>query len=314
MHKFLQDVLAGLSAGQKRLNSKYFYDQTGDRIFEEIMNMPEYYLTGCELEILTRQKEQICSDLGKGGTCWDVAELGPGNAYKSRHILSHLQDKAWLNTYFPVDISEGVIRHLQLALPEQIPGIRIQGLAGDYFQMIPGVEKASTAPLFVLFLGGNIGNFETDEMEHVLRQLFNLLRPGDHVLMGFDLKKRPAVIRAAYNDASGITARFNLNLLERINRELNGNFIIDHFEHYCSYEPMSGACRSFLVSLRKQAVQIGEQEFLFERDECIRMEISQKYDVLEIEHYTTEAGFIAKAFYFDEKRWFTNVLLQVPGA
>lgn len=310
MNSFLKDVIDGLSARQKFLSSKYFYDAKGDLIFREIMSMPEYYLTGCELEILSGQSGQIGEDLQSLHHRWDVVELGPGDASKSIYLLKEFQSRELLNAYYPIDISANVIATLEKSLPQEIKGVKVAGLSGDYFDMIPRVGRRASTPIFVLFLGGNICNFEPADIQVVLSKLYDRLLPGDRVLMGFDLKKCPGVIQRAYDDAAGITARFNLNLLNRINRELHGNFHLENFEHYCSYEPLSGACRSFLVSLGRQTVSVADVAFTFEAGECIYMEISQKFSPEEIETLIENAGFRIVKYYFDERKWFTDVLLE----
>ena len=195
-------------------------------------------------------------------------------------------------------------------MPKQLPGVAIHGLAGEYFEMLSSVENISSNKKLVLFLGANIGNFKFDEMPHFLQKLRDSLSEGDMVLIGFDLKKNPRKILAAYDDAEGFTKEFNLNLLTRINKELEGNIVVDNFEHYAMYDPSTGACKSFLISTKKQTVTINGTEINFEKDESIFMEISQKYSVKEINEFAKKTGFKNNADFFDSHNYFVDVILR----
>jgi dimethylhistidine N-methyltransferase len=310
MNQFLTDVLKGLRSEPKYLESKYFYDKKGDELFQKIMSSKEYYLTDAEMEIFSTQKENIAEEVLKNTTQLDVIEFGPGDATKSVHLLKELAERGALAHYFPIDISENIIGLLNKILPAQIPGIAIHGLAGEYFEMLSSVNKISANRKLVLFLGANIGNFKFNEMPLFLKKLRNSLSEGDMLLVGFDLKKNPKKILAAYNDSTGFTREFNLNLLKRINNELKGNFIISNFEHYPMYDPSTGACKSFLISTTKQTVAISGEEIEFEKDEPVFMEISQKYSVKEINEFARAAGFKNNADFFDSNRYFVDVVLR----
>lgn len=310
MNEFMADVIRGLSAPQKFLMSKYFYDKKGDAIFEEIMAMPEYYLTDCEWEIFSTQNAVITSRLLKSHPTWDVVEFGPGNAVKSGKLLEQMQQKGALGTYYPVDISENIICELEAGMSSKIQGISVSGFAGEYFDMLPRIIKVAKHPVLLLFLGGNIGNFHTESMQTFLRILRGFLKKDDYALIGFDLKKRPSTILNAYNDETGITARFNLNLLERMNRELNADFDLQKFEHYCCYDPLTGSCKSYLVSLANQSIELGDQRIKFRENETIFMEVSQKYSVDEIERHGADCGFMLIEKYYDSRKWFVDVLFK----
>jgi dimethylhistidine N-methyltransferase len=307
-NQFYIDVIAGLTSSPKRLNSKYFYDAVGDKLFQDLMNSPEYYPTDCEMEIFTSHTADLAKEITAGGDAFDLIELGAGDASKSSHLLSYLIDKKANFTYLPIDISANVISYLNVTLPVTLPGIKITGLQGEYFGMLKKAASISNKRKVVMFLGSNVGNMPVTEAEVFCKELRNNLSPGDMVLVGVDLKKNPKTILAAYNDKGGITKKFNLNLLERINRELQGNFGIDQFDHYATYDPESGACKSYLISLINQQVKIGEETISFKKDEYIYMEISQKYTVEQINNMAKAAGFKPLNQVFDSKKWFVDAI------
>lgn len=308
---FYNDVVQGLTATLKHLDPKYFYDATGDRLFQEIMHCREYYPTDCEMEILRGQTARISQAINMHTTNFDVVELGAGDATKSVHLLQHLLQNNISFTYFPVDISANVISQLEKELPEKLPALQLQGLNGEYFEMLQQANELSAKNKVVLCMGGNIGNFTPAAARKFCRQLRSCLQPGDLLLTGFDLKKHPQIILNAYNDAQGITRDFNLNLLQRINRELGADFDISKFEHYPTYDPGTGACKSYLVSLEDQQVHIGADVCIdFAAHEPLYMEISQKYSIEETEHLAAQCGFQPVACFFDSKKWFVDCLWQ----
>jgi L-histidine N-alpha-methyltransferase len=308
--QFYKDVIHGLSSTPKHLLSKYFYDAVGDQLFQTIMDLPEYYLTRCEQEIFVKQTKALAAPLLMRFEAFDVLELGAGDATKSTHLLSYLNECGKEFTYYPVDISENVIQLLEREMPNRIPGLEVQGLNGDYFDMLAKSYDLSKRNKLVLFLGSNIGNFNREDAEHFLLVLNYHLQPGDLVLIGFDLKKNPKDILAAYNDQSGVTKSFNLNLLKRINNELDANFNLAQFDHYPTYNPISGACKSYLISLDNQEVTINEETFSFYKNEPIWTELSQKYGESEIYDLAALAGFNPLAQYFDSRNWFVDVLWE----
>ena len=311
MEQFLKEVIQDLSAQPKQLNSKYFYDEAGSRLFQQIMNCEEYYPTDCELEIFKEKTAELATVLKNGFNDFDLIELGAGDATKSSYLLRELVETGVTFTYRPIDISGSMIDQLERDLPENIKGLQVKGLCGDYFDMLDQANQLSDKKKVILFMGGNIGNFEVDDALAFCEKLKRYLNSGDLVLIGFDLKKHPRVIRAAYNDKEGFTKAFNLNLLHRINRELGGNFNVDQFEHYPSYDPATGACRSYLISLKDQEVNIGDRTFQFKHDEYITMEISQKYAVEETEEMALKAGYEPVKHFTDQKNWFLDTVWKV---
>jgi L-histidine Nalpha-methyltransferase len=305
---FYDDVIHGLRSVPKRLHSKYFYDAVGDKLFQDLMNCKEYYPTRCELEIFSKKTADIGRALIGGGDGFDLIELGAGDAMKSTFLLKYLLEQKAGFTYLPIDISANVISYLNAALPATLPGLKITGLNGDYFDMLEKAASLSNKRKVVLFLGSNIGNMSIIEAGAFLKRLRDHLNPGDMLLVGMDLKKNPKTVLAAYNDKGGITKRFNLNLLTRINRELGADFNIKQFEHYPTYDPDTGACKSYLVSLADQQVKIGDEAVRFLKDECIFMEISQKFTIEQTDQIAINNGFKPVNRFFDRKKWFIDVI------
>ncbi|KQT20504.1 dimethylhistidine N-methyltransferase [Chryseobacterium sp. Leaf404] len=307
---FLKDVIKGLSVQPKKLSSKYFYDKNGDHLFQQIMAMPEYYLTQCELDIFKNKTNELANTIDYS-TPFDLIELGAGDAMKSSYLLEHLCSLDCDFNYMPIDISGNILSVLQENLSEKIPELNIIPLEGDYFEMLDQATKLSQRRKVVLFLGGNIGNMTKDEAIDFCTELRKRFSPGDLLLTGFDLKKNPHTILAAYNDRTGITAAFNLNLLERMNRELNADFNLTYFEHYQTYDPVSGACRSFLVSLREQTVHIGNHPVTFKENELIDMEISQKFSPEDIQNMAKASRFRIVDEIKDSRGWFVDSVWTV---
>ncbi|TCD27020.1 L-histidine N(alpha)-methyltransferase [Pedobacter psychrodurus] len=309
--QFLQETLAGLHSEPKFMRSKYFYDAIGDRIFQQIMEMEEYYLTNAEMEILQYQANQISQAISADGSAFDLIELGAGDATKSIHLLKSLLHNQLEFSYFPIDISAHVISDLEENLPKKLPGLDMKGLNGDYFNMLKKATELSSRRKVVLFMGANIGNMSIADAGKFCSSLKKLLSPKDLLIIGFDLKKNPQQILSAYNDKGGITRSFNLNLLHRINKELDGNFDLNNFEHYASYDPASGACKSYLISLKKQIVNIGQNAIHFAENEHVFMEISQKYSLNDIDQLAEKTGFKPLQRFFDQHQYFVDAIWKV---
>src|SRR5690554_4757864 len=312
MSKFYNDVKQGLSSNPKRLYSKYFYDKIGDALFQQLMRSPEYYLSKCELEILQQQSASIARHINKEFDKFDLIELGAGDASKSIFLLQALLDNGSDFTYYPVDISKNVIELLEAKLPKVLPSLEIKGLNGEYIAMLEQLANQRNKPKLILFLGSNIGNMTLDDAVLFCEKIREFMKPGDLFFIGFDLKKNPLTILAAYNDKAGLTRDFNLNLLNRINRKLSGNFDLDAFYHYPSYDPVSGACKSHLISAKDQEVTIGEGadkfSIQFKQHEAVFMEISKKYSIEGIEELALNTGFKITNHFLDSKKWFADSL------
>lgn len=305
---FYFDVIQGLTQAPKRLSSKYFYDKKGDSLFEAIMASPDYYLTRCEMEIFTCQTNEIIDSLALQNLDFELIELGPGNCAKSIHLLRSLCDANVSFNYVPIDISENVINELQSLLTSQTPDLQFNGLIGDYFDTLASYYSLTEKRKIVMCLGGNVGNMTIAESNQFCQKLRGFLQPGDQCIIGFDLVKHPAIIQRAYDDRAGLTKDFNLNLLERINRELEADFKISHFDHYCSYDPLTGAAKSYLVCLCDMLVHLPGASIPFERDECIWTEISQKYTKDQIREMAINNGFIHSAEFIDTKSWYMDAI------
>jgi dimethylhistidine N-methyltransferase len=307
--RFYNDVVDGLRLIPKRLDSKYFYDAEGDKLFQQIMDCDEYYLTNCEMEIFTQQTGQIAATMMQHGSPFDLIELGAGDATKSTHLLRELLKQKADFTYLPIDISGHVISLLNATLPLSLPGLQIKGLQGEYFDMLSKAATISANRKVVLFMGSNIGNMSVPDGQVFCAELRRHLNSGDMVLIGFDLKKDPETILAAYNDSKGITKQFNLNLLTRINHELGADFDVRQFRHYPTYDPETGACKSYLISLKDQQVRFPDTETIhFAKDEYIWMEISQKYTIEQTVTFAHRSGFKPLTNFFDSKGWFVDVV------
>jgi L-histidine Nalpha-methyltransferase len=308
---FLDDVLTGLQSTPKHLSSKYFYDKKGDELFQKIMAMPEYYLTRCELDIFRNKTAEIADCIKAHQEPFDLIELGAGDAMKSTYLLEYLSEKGNDFTYMPIDISGNILSVLKNNLKNKLLDMDVLPLEGEYFQMLEKAMTLSSRRKVILFLGGNIGNMNNKEAEGFCKELHRLLNPEDIVLIGFDLKKNPYTVLNAYSDQSGITAQFNLNLLSRINRELGGDFTIEKFQHYESYDPITGACRSFLISLAEQEVRVAGKMITFKENEVIDMEVSQKFSKPDIEELAKKSGFTITGEISDSKNWFVDSIWMV---
>ncbi|HEY4324668.1 MAG TPA: L-histidine N(alpha)-methyltransferase [Mucilaginibacter sp.] len=311
LSQFTKDVIAGLSGKPKSLPSKYFYDARGDELFRHIMACKDYYLTRCEMEIFTQQTMQIAQAINKAGDEFDLIEFGPGDCSKSKYVLRELLRIGARFNYIPIDISHDVICDIELHLPKDLPGIKISCLNGDYHQMLKMHTAKSGVRKVILNLGGNIGNMLPKECSSFMGDLRKNLSQGDIILTGFDLVKNPRVIQKAYDDSEGITRRFNLNLLLRISNELEADLEISKFDHYCNYDPTTGACKSYLIALTDTSIKIGTETFDLLKYESIWMEISQKYTVEQIKDFAWANGFRQLRVFTDSKEWFADALWEV---
>ncbi|MFW6095192.1 MAG: L-histidine N(alpha)-methyltransferase, partial [Bacteroidota bacterium] len=283
--QFAKDVAKGLASHPKYLLSKYFYDERGDKLFQQIMNLEEYYLTDCEEEIINNYKGELSDIFQDSGKPFQLIELGAGDAFKTQILLRYLNKENINFTYIPIDISQHVLTVLESSLSVNFPELDVRPLQGEYFHALEKLNSLEQKRKVMLFLGSTIGNFSYDEALSFLKKLNRRMHKNELVFIGFDLKKDPRVILNAYNDSYGITAEFNINLLRRINNELGGDFILENFYHYPVYEPSKGEAKSYLVSKQKQTVYIKNlnQSFRFEKGEPVYMEISKKYTLQEID-------------------------------
>ncbi|WP_339757949.1 L-histidine N(alpha)-methyltransferase [Algoriphagus aquimarinus] len=309
---FAQDVMLGLNSTPKTLPSKYFYDAKGDKLFQQIMALPEYYLTRKEYEILELQHEQILEQVLASNQPFNLVELGAGDGMKTKILLRYLTDKKVEFTYYPVDFSGSVLEELEESLAKELPQLVVKPLQDTYRDSLKKQVWEDGRPNLILFMGANLGNFGVDEAKNIIDHLRVGTKRGDLVLLGFDLKKNPQTILNAYHDEQGVTREFNMNLLDRINRELDADFDRDSFVHWPTYDPVSGECRSYLVSEKTQDVTIGalNQTFKFEAFESIFTEISKKYSLSEISYLASLGGFEVKENFMDSEGYFADVLWE----
>lgn len=305
---FAEDVDDGLSSSFKNLPSKYFYDDEGSRLFQKIMALPEYYLTGCEFEILQSQSNDIYRALNFD-THFNVVELGAGDGAKTIELLKSLTKANVDFTFVPVDISSEAISLLVNKVKSVLPSVDMKPKIGDYFDVLEEI-RSNASPSLVLFLGSNIGNYAYSEAIELLKLVQEEMRPEDKLLIGFDLKKNPHIIASAYNDVTKITKAFNLNLLSRINQELKANFNLNYFDFYSHYNPETGAVKSYLVSLVEQDISIAKlaKTYHFKQNELIYTELSKKYSINEIEEIASKTGFTCSKHFLDSKNFFSDSL------
>ncbi|MFC6268842.1 L-histidine N(alpha)-methyltransferase [Frigoriflavimonas asaccharolytica] len=310
--QFLEDTQNGLSDSPKRLPSRYFYDKIGDKIFQEIMAMPEYYLTNSETEIFKIQAKEIINSWKIDKDIpFELIELGAGDGTKTIFLLEELLHQNYNFSYLPIDISQNVLDDLVNNLSEKLPDLKIEPKQGDYFMILDELSQDDKQKI-VLFIGSNLGNLEDKIAAEFLKNVTASFRNKDKLLLGVDLKKDFKTILQAYNDESKITARFNLNLLQRMNNELGANFIVENFLHDPEYDEEEGAAKSYLKSLTNQSVHfsINDKVFHFEKDEKILMEISRKYDDDVLNNLLIDSGVQIKAKFVDSRSYFADYILE----
>ncbi len=303
-----EDVRKGLAAQPKRFLPKYFYDELGSQLFEAICLLPEYYLTRAENEIFQRYAGEIAASVGGQVT---LVEMGSGSASKTRLIIEALLRRQSGLMFMPVDISASALESSSRILLQSYPQLTIEAYAADYFAGLAELGKTSRQRTLALFLGSNISNFDSDEALRFLRALRSVLRTGDALLLGVDLKKDPAVLEAAYNDSLGVTSAFNLNVLARINRELGGTFDLRAFRHYAFYNEEMGRIEIYIESLLDQKVHIEQLDLdvEFAAGELIHTENSYKYDMAGIARLAGQTGFECSRTWLDSRKRFSSNLL-----
>jgi dimethylhistidine N-methyltransferase len=304
-----EDVRKGLSAQPKRFLPKYFYDELGSQLFEAICLLPEYYLTRAENEILQRYSDEIVAAVDGQKT---LVEMGSGSASKTRLVIEALLRLQPELLFMPVDISATALESSSRILLQSYPQLTIEAYAADYFAGLAELGKKPRARTLALFLGSNISNFDLEEALRFLRAMRNVLQKGDALLLGADLKKDPAVLEAAYNDALGVTSAFNLNVLARINRELGGTFDLRAFRHQAFYNEVAGRIEIYIQSLASQQVRIEKLDLTvdFAEGELIHTENSYKYDTTGIEKLAENTGFkLSRTWLDSQERFSSNLLL-----
>jgi L-histidine N-alpha-methyltransferase len=282
LEAFARDVRAGLTASPKSLPCRYFYDREGSQLFEQICDLPEYYLPRAEREILEARAPALASRFATRVT---MVELGSGSAAKTRILVEAFLRRHEALRYVPVDISQAILEESARALLETYSGLEVLAVAGDYLDGLRYLGVDGNDLKLILWLGSSIGNLERQDAAAFLGRVRHTMSPRDRLLVGIDLRKDRRVLEPAYDDSQGVTARFNKNILTRINRELGGHFELETFRHHAVYDEESGRIEMYLVSTRAQHVRIDRLGLAvrFDAGEALHTENSYKYSLSEIE-------------------------------
>lgn len=310
MNRFREDVYKGLEGKSKRLSSRYFYDDTGDQLFQQIMQLSEYYLPAAELEILKNYSFEIAEYLLRQASDFEIVELGAGDGSKTVLFLNQLKKSGLNFLYRPLDISGHILQKNREFICSAIPDLQIIPLRGDFFETLKQLERTKQSRL-TMFMGSNIGNFEGEKATNFLKFISKESEERDLFLIAFDLKKDPNVILNAYNDKTGVTAKFNLNLLRRINRELGADFDTSAFYHYSTYNPVSGVASSYLISKNSQTVSFPDgRSFNFFIHEPIHTEVSCKFSKKGVEKLAESASLKVQKWWTDSRNYYGIALMK----
>jgi dimethylhistidine N-methyltransferase len=300
---FAEAVRIGLGSMPKWLPCRYFYDTAGSRLFERICDLPEYYLTRIEERLLRTNRREMVE---RFGTTPVIVELGSGSSRKTRWLLEAACARFGTIEYMPIDVSGPLLKVAAEALTDALAGLRVTALVGDYRAALDLLRKRRECPRLFLFLGSSLGNYERDSAIALLRHIHDASHAGDRLLLGTDLVKDAAILEAAYNDASGLTAQFNKNLLLRINRELGGRFDVGSFIHRAHYDAARSRVEMHLVSRHEQQVRIDKLGMVaaFSEGETIHTENSHKYTITELQELAAGSGFVEELAWTDEAGWY----------
>ena len=306
---FAEDVARGLAASPKSLPPKYFYDEQGSLLFEQITELEEYYLTRTEAGMLAAHGHDM---LAAAGDPLTLVELGSGSSSKTRLLLDILAKRQARVDYIPIDISPTVVTEFGEQLLNDYPSLHIRGLICDYHQAMGELKSESHGRRLFLFLGSSMGNYTPQQAVRLLRVVREAMGPQDRLLLGLDLKKDAAVLRRAYDDAKGVTAAFNLNLLARINRELGGRFELERFRHKAFYNEEQGRVEMHLESLVSQLVPVNglQRSFSFKNGETIHTENSYKFDRQGLQEILEPCALAIQRQWLDHRRWFSLNLIE----
>ncbi len=310
MQEFLMHVKEGLSQTPKKLSSRYFYDAKGSALFQQIMQLEEYYLPACEMEIIQNQSESIAKDISANHSSLQIVELGAGDGTKTKHLLKQFSTHFTPLEYVAMDISPNILAINKDETNSEIKGLKQISIAGNYFETYKNLDPSQHGRL-VLFLGANIGNFPGSEAISFFQFIRKGLSSKDYFLVAFDLVKHPRKIIKAYDDSQGITRQFNLNLLERMNRELGADFDILKFDHFPFYNPIKGITSSQIISLDNQKVHFPEGFVLeFNAFEAINVEVSKKFFWSDIDEIANKSKMNITQTYYDTGKEYAFVLFQ----
>lgn len=304
--EFLDDILTGLKASPKYLLPKYFYDQTGSQIFDEICTLEEYYPTRTEVSILKKFKNEIRNKF-TGDTA--LIEFGSGSSIKIRHLVENNEK---IKSYIPIDISKEHLLEAAESFHRLHPNIDVLAICADYTQIqkLPEHKFIRNLNKSVFFPGSTLGNLEESEAARLLRNTRNMVGEGGQLILGIDLLKDEDVLKAAYSDEKGITAAFNKNILKRMNEELQANFQPDDFDHEARFNEKLNRVEMHLVALRDLEVNIKNDRFKFKKGESIHTESSHKYDLKRFTNFAKSCGFEIDETYLDDNKYFAVCLMK----
>lgn len=307
-----RDVVAGLTAApQKFLPSRYFYDDRGSELFEQICALPEYYLTRIETALLRTYADDIARTTG---AC-QLLELGSGSSTKTRLLVDAYGRLGYPLQYVPIDVSAGMLARSAERLVADYPTLQIRGLVGTYEQALEQLPACELPARLLFFIGSSLGNFAPEPCDRFFARVTQALEPGDYFLLGIDLQKEVSVMEAAYNDAQGVTAEFNFNLLDRLNRQFDGNFDRHCFEHWTFYNAAAGQIETYLRSRADQTLRLDALDLTVElrAGEAIHTEISRKFDLTQMRPYLQKRGLETLGAWTDEKQWYALLLCQMAA-
>ncbi|MBD2515164.1 L-histidine N(alpha)-methyltransferase [Nostoc sp. FACHB-973] len=303
-----QDVIQGLTRTPKSLPPKYFYDDRGSELFEQICELPEYYPTRTEASILRQYADEIAQITG---VC-ELVELGSGSSTKTLFLLDAYERLASYCRYIPIDVSRGIVQSSVLKLQQKYPAFFIEGLIGTYEQALAKLESTFASSRMIFFLGSSLGNFNPQECNIFLRKIAKTLQPGDYFLLGIDLQKPKEILEPAYNDSQGVTAAFNLNMLSHLNWRFQGNFDLNLFTHQAIYNQTDAQIEMYLHCQKSHQVALEALglEVFFADGESILTEISRKFDLANMQKQVEAHGLKTLKIWTDPKQWFGLILCQ----
>ncbi len=304
---FVADVIAGLSKTPKRVSSQHLYDERGSALFDEICQLPEYYLTRSEQAIMRANMREIAREIGPQAL---LVELGSGNSRKTRLLLNYLKNP---QAYLPIDISENHLLATSQRLRQEYPALEVEPIVSDFTRKVDIPPRFAGQRICVYFPGSTIGNFSYDEAISLLQLIADCCGNDGGLLIGFDLQKDKSVLEAAYNDSEGVTAAFSLNLLHRLNQEANATFDVDQFRHVAFYNPRMERIEIYLESKQDQIVRVGDTVIPFAQRERIHTEYSHKYTIGGFSAMAVEAGLIPKNVWVDDRAYFAVMYLEPRG-
>jgi L-histidine Nalpha-methyltransferase len=307
----IQDVINGLTQKQKYLPTRYFYDSKGSQLFEKICQLVEYYPTRTEASIL----QQYATEIVHQTQAVELVELGSGSSTKTRYLFDAYQALNIPLYYIPVDVSDSILKVSANKLLVDYPQLKIEGKVATYSQALKQLKNSFLGKRIIIFLGSSIGNFNSPKCDRLINQVTSALNPGDYFLLGIDLQKPVEILEAAYNDSQGVTAAFNLNMLQHLNHRFAGNFNLDLFKHQAIYNQTEHQIEMYLISQQEQTVTLANLNLTIElkKSEKILTEISRKFNLEKMAKYLSDRNLNLIKTYTDAQQWFGLLLVQLPS-